>query len=109
MSDHAEALQAGRLAADILEALPADEAHGYSPDEEAAQFTAVDRLVAAFRHLDRALSPKPRIEARCNACGEEVVFDAWVTASGEIHSQYDENLCLGCDGRVGSEYTEVEA
>lgn len=48
-----DALVAGRQAADILEALPLDETLGYSPDEEAAQFAAVDRLVAAFRSLDR--------------------------------------------------------
>lgn len=46
--------------------------------------------------------------AVCDECGSEVVFDAWVTAGGEIHSQYDENLCLGCGGSVGSGFTEKE-
>ena len=52
----AQALLAGRQAADILEAAPADETHGYDPDEVAAQYAAVDRLVAAFRALDRELA-----------------------------------------------------
>ncbi len=51
-----DALTAGGQAADILEALPADEAHGYTADEEAAQFAAVDRLVAAYRRLARELA-----------------------------------------------------
>lgn len=104
----AEALIAGRQAVRILEAEPEDLAYGYTRDEESAQFAAVDRLVDVFKRLDAELAPKPRRYAECNECGEEVVFDAWVTAGGEIHSQYDENLCLGCEGRVGSNYTERE-
>lgn len=51
----ADALAAGRQAADVLEAVPADLDAGYSDDEVAAQYAAADRLVAAFRQLDRAL------------------------------------------------------
>jgi hypothetical protein len=107
----AQALLAGRQAADILEAMPADEEHGYSRAEEAQQFAAVDRLVEAFRRLDKELTGQPvvaRKYARCNACGDEVVFDAWVTVGGEVHSVYDESYCVGCEGSVGSRYTEVE-
>lgn len=111
MSDHTEALQAGRQAADILEALPADEAHGYSPDEEAAQFSAVDRLVAAFRLIDQTLTHTPpvkRKQAKCRTCGDDVVFDAWVTADGEVYAVYDANFCVGCEGSVGYDYEEAE-
>lgn len=105
------ALLAGRQAADVLEAEPHDVSHGYDDDEVAAQYAAVDRLVEAFRTLDRQLTKPPaatRTEAVCDECGDEVVFDAWVTASGEIHSQYDENLCLGCGFSVGGRFKEVE-
>lgn len=55
-----DALAAGRLAVSILEAPPLDEAHGYTHDEEAHQFAAVDRLVAAFKALDGAISEEMR-------------------------------------------------
>lgn len=51
-----EALEAGRAAAAILEAEPADLEHGYTDDEMAAQYAAADRLVFAFRQLDAAIA-----------------------------------------------------
>lgn len=51
-----EALTAGRQAVAILEAEPEDLEGGYDSDEIAQQFAAADRLVAAFRALDRELT-----------------------------------------------------
>lgn len=39
--------------------------------------------------------------ARCNTCGSEVLFDAWVSYSGEVESVFDHNFCVECDGEVG--------
>lgn len=50
-----DVLTAGRLAAQLLEAPPLDE-YGYSDDEIAAQYAAVDRLLAAFRWLDQEIA-----------------------------------------------------
>lgn len=51
----------------------------------------------------------PRRWARCNACWDEVLFDAWVTWMEEAVSVFDENFCPTCDGRVGaSGYTLVD-
>jgi hypothetical protein len=41
-----------RSAADILSSLPASLDLGYSDDEEAVQFAAADKMVAAFRVFD---------------------------------------------------------
>jgi hypothetical protein len=49
------ALIAGRRAAEILEALPTDE-RGYTDDEIAAHYAATDRLLAAFRALEKELA-----------------------------------------------------
>lgn len=50
------ALVAGRQAAAILEALPADLGNGYSDDEIAAHYAATERLLVAFRRLDAAVT-----------------------------------------------------
>lgn len=52
------ALAEGWQAVQILEAPPLDEGHGYTPDEEAHQYAAVDRLVAAFKTLHSSLGEK---------------------------------------------------
>lgn len=108
-----KAVFTGLQAIDVLEALPEDDEYGYDKHEEMAQYAAVDRLIEAFKLMvsESALPPsqekKTRLVARCNKCGEEVVFDAWIYADGSVHSQYDENLCLGCESGVGSRFTEA--
>ena len=56
----AEALAVMRLSAAILAREPDDE-HGYSREELAAQYAATDRMVQAFRVLDRLLGHHPSI------------------------------------------------
>lgn len=59
MSDSIQqALAEGLGAVQILEAPPLDEAHGYTRDEEAHQYAAVDRLVAAFKELHGSFGEK---------------------------------------------------
>jgi hypothetical protein len=47
-----------RLSAAIITSEPADLCRGYSTAETAEQYAAVDRLVDAFRVLDRLLTRK---------------------------------------------------
>lgn len=55
--DVRKALAEGWQAVQILEAPPLDES-GYTRDEEAHQYAAVDRLVAAFKTLHSSLGEK---------------------------------------------------
>ncbi len=50
------AAASGRRAIDALEAPPADPVGGYTEDEIAAHYAAVDRLVWAFKALDAEVS-----------------------------------------------------
>ena len=50
------ALKLGRHATSILEAPPADLAAGYTDDEIAAQYAAVDQLVSAFHQIEALFS-----------------------------------------------------
>lgn len=46
--------------------------------------------------------------ARCLECGDgEVVFDAWVTYSGEVAGTFDESLCNDCGARNPKYIVEV--
>lgn len=49
---------------------------------------------------------KPEAWAKCNECGGEVVFDSWAHLNTDIHSSFDENICLNCDGH-NMKYTET--
>lgn len=49
----------------------------------------------------------PRKWARCNACGGEVIFDAWADYEGNTTATFDNTYCGGCDGDVGYCYTVV--
>ncbi|WUT94738.1 hypothetical protein SUAREZ_90 [Mycobacterium phage Suarez] len=62
MPDLADALTRGRQALRILEAPPADLQEGYTPDELAGQYAAIDRLVAAFREVDAAIG-QPQLKS----------------------------------------------
>jgi hypothetical protein len=53
-----QALAVMRLSAAIITSEPADLCRGYSTAETAEQYAAVDRLVDAFRVLDRLLTRK---------------------------------------------------
>ena len=45
--------------------------------------------------------------AKCNECGGEVWFDAWVDLNGELAGgPYDNTHCETCGGEAS--YTEVE-
>jgi hypothetical protein len=55
----AAALAVMRLSAGILAREPGDTRRGYNPDELAAQYAATDRMVEAFRVLDRLLGRHP--------------------------------------------------
>lgn len=54
----AQALAVMRLSAAIITSEPADLCRGYSAPETAEQYAAVDRMVEAFRVLDRLLTSK---------------------------------------------------
>lgn len=64
MIDVEYALAKGRRAVEILQAEPHDLDHGYDKDEVAEQYAAVDRLVEAFRVLDRHLTELPQVVVR---------------------------------------------
>jgi hypothetical protein len=53
-----QALAVMRLSAAIITSEPADLCRGYSTVETAEQYAAVDRMVDAFRVLDRLLTRK---------------------------------------------------
>jgi hypothetical protein len=57
-----QALAVMRLSVAIITSEPADLFRGYSSDETAEQYAAVDRMVEAFRVLDRLLTRRSKNE-----------------------------------------------
>lgn len=42
--------------------------------------------------------------ARCNECGSEVIFDAYVDYAGEVSEVFDNTVCTGCCAAGKSKY-----
>ena len=52
---------------------------------------------------------QPEQWARCDECGSEVWFDAYVDLMGRLVSSFDDNICTGeCEGPVGRHWTVVD-
>jgi len=48
--------------------------------------------------MTKTTTPKPRKWAKCEECGGEVMFDAWVDVNGEVmQGPFDECRCSECD------------
>lgn len=48
------------------------------------------------------------LRALCDECGEEVMFDAFVYANGEIANVFDNAFCPECDTDIKYRYTTKE-
>ena len=82
-----DVLAAGRLAARLLEATPLD-GHGYSEDEIAAQYAAVDRLLAAFRWLEKEVKTMSQYTAEDRERWRAEIRAAKVTMTKEEFQQW---------------------
>jgi formylmethanofuran dehydrogenase subunit E len=57
--------------------------------------------------MGRRMAVKETV-ALCDHCGEEVMFDAYVYANGEIANVFENAYCPGCETDIKYSYTTME-
>lgn len=78
-----------------------------APDGSIVELSAEDELYLAG---DAVACANAREWARCNSCGSEVEFQAWVDFSGRVTAMMEtsDNWCSGCERSVKWNYTVVQ-